>query len=326
MTVYVASARIDENGKAHGGKAGDQTGKEVSSQVWYDWSSEHPGETWVLLRCTDTGKRKKIADCMRAAYINAFIGYDQYQRDPLYDAVKDKGFDVNTLEKAVETDCSALVRVCVSFAGINCPNFRTTNQASVLVNTGFFKKLTASKYIHSPDYLKEGDILVSSKRGHTVVALNDGAKANEDAETNDLMRGDMDSAEVKAMQKDLIALGYSLGAYGADGDFGEATEKALKAFQHDHDLSETGVYDAKTREKVEALLTVPRIEPEESNALTVKGGTWNIRTGPGTGYPTAEVVKGGDKLTPIDIGSWQPILKNGQILYISKNAIKEFNS
>lgn len=30
MTVYVASARIDENGKAYGGKAGDQTGKEVS--------------------------------------------------------------------------------------------------------------------------------------------------------------------------------------------------------------------------------------------------------------------------------------------------------
>lgn len=323
MAVYVASARIDENGKAHGGKAGDQTGKEVSSQVWYDWTDEHPGETWILLRCTDTGKRKKIADCMRAAYVSAFIGYDQYQRDTLYDAVKDKGFDVNTLEKAVETDCSALVRVCVSFAGIYCPNFRTTNQASVLVNTGFFKKLTTSKYIHSPDYLKEGDILVSSKQGHTVVVLNDGAKAAKDAETNDLMRGDMDSAEVKAMQKDLIALGYNLGAYGADGDFGEATEKAVKAFQHDHSLTESGVYDKATREKVNALLNVPVIAPEESNALTVKDGTWNVRTGPGTGYPTAEIVKGGDKLTPIELGNWQPILRDNQIMYISKNAIKE---
>ena len=323
MTVYVASARIDENGKAHGGKAGDQTGKEVSSQVWYDWTDKHPGETWVLLRCTDAGKRKKIADCMRVAYVNAFIGYDQYQRDTLYNAVKDKGFDVNTLEKAVETDCSALVRVCVSFAGINCPNFRTTNQASVLVNTGFFKKLTASKYIHSPDYLKEGDILVSSKQGHTVVVLNDGAKAAEDAETNDLVRGDMDSAEVKAMQKDLIALGYSLGVYGADGDFGEATEKAVKAFQTDHALTVTGTYNKETREKAAALLKVPAVSPEEADAVTVKPGTWNIRTGPGTGYPTAEVVKGGDKLTPIELGSWQPILRNNQILYISKNALED---
>ena len=323
MAVYVASARIDENGKAHGGKAGDQTGKEVSSQVWYDWTDEHPGETWILLRCTDTGKRKKIADCMRAAYVSAFIGYDQYQRDTLFNAVKDKGFDVNTLEKAVETDCSALVRVCVSFAGISCPNFRTDNQAAVLTGTGFFDKLTASHYIHSPDYLLEGDILVSSKKGHTVVVLNDGKKAAEEAEAGTLTRGMLNSEIVREMQKKLIALGYNLGAYGADGDFGEATEKAVKAFQHDHSLAESGVYDKATREKVNALLNVPVIAPEESNVLTVKGGTWNVRTGPGTGYPTAEIVKGGDKLTPIELGNWQPILKNGRILYISKNAIKE---
>ena len=180
MAVYVASARIDENGNAYGGKAGDQSGKEVSSQVWY----EHD-KGWVLLRCIDPEKRKKIAKCMRDAYVNAFIGYDQHQRDSLYDAVKDKGFDVNTLEKAVETDCSALVRVCVCFAGIDCPNFRTTNQASVLVNTGFFKKITDTKYTKSSDYLLEGDILVSSKQGHTVVVLNDGAKAARDPDWTD---------------------------------------------------------------------------------------------------------------------------------------------
>lgn len=182
MAVYVASARIDENGKAYGGKAGDQTGKEVSSQVWYDYEKNNPGKTWVLLRCIDPEKRKRIAKCMRDAYVNDFIGYDQHQRDSLYDAVKDKGFDVNTLEKAVETDCSALVRICVCYAGINCQNFNTASQASVLVKTGFFKKITDTKYTKSPDYLLEGDILVSSKQGHTVVVLNDGAKAATDTE------------------------------------------------------------------------------------------------------------------------------------------------
>jgi len=29
MAVKIGSERIDENGKAHGGKAGDQTGREV---------------------------------------------------------------------------------------------------------------------------------------------------------------------------------------------------------------------------------------------------------------------------------------------------------
>lgn len=38
-TVYVGSARSDENGKAHSGKAGDQkSGREVSTQAWYKHS------------------------------------------------------------------------------------------------------------------------------------------------------------------------------------------------------------------------------------------------------------------------------------------------
>lgn len=180
MAVYVASARIDENGNAHGGKAGDQTGKEVSSQKWY----EHD-KGWVVLRCKDAEKRKRIAKCMRDAYVNDLIGYDQYQRDTLYNAVKDKGFDVNTLEKAVECDCSSLVRVCVCYAGIDCPNFRTTNQPSVLVNTGYFVKLTDAKYTKSPDCLLEGDILCTKTQGHTVVVLNDGEKAASDTEWTD---------------------------------------------------------------------------------------------------------------------------------------------
>lgn len=182
MAVYVASARIDENGKAHGGKAGDQTGKEVSSQVWYDYEKNNPGKTWVLLRCIDPEKRKKIAKCMRDAYVNDYIGYDQHQRDNLYEAVKDKGFDVNTLEKAVECDCSSLVRVCACFAGIDCPNFRTATQVSVMLKTGFFKKITSAKYTKSPDFLLEGDVLVTASAGHTVVVLNDGAKAATDTE------------------------------------------------------------------------------------------------------------------------------------------------
>ena len=35
MSVKIGSARIDENGRAKGGKAGDQTGREVSTQSWY---------------------------------------------------------------------------------------------------------------------------------------------------------------------------------------------------------------------------------------------------------------------------------------------------
>ena len=36
-------------------------------------------------------------------------------------------------------------------------------------------------------------------------------------------------------QEDLIRLGYDVGKSGADGIFGANTEKAVKAFQKDHD-------------------------------------------------------------------------------------------
>ena len=46
--VKIGSARIDENGKTHGGKVGDQTGKEVAIQAWY---KHYKG--WRVLRAKE---------------------------------------------------------------------------------------------------------------------------------------------------------------------------------------------------------------------------------------------------------------------------------
>lgn len=60
MAVKVGSARIDENGKIHGGRAGDQSGKEVSTQSWY----KHK-KGWRVLRCKNADKAEKIAHAMQ---------------------------------------------------------------------------------------------------------------------------------------------------------------------------------------------------------------------------------------------------------------------
>lgn len=139
-----------------------------------------------------------------------------------------------------------------------------------------------------------------------------------------LQKGINNSEAVRDMQKALISIGYSLGSYGADGDFGAATEKALIAFQADSGLDQSGVYDAATQAALAKRTSAPVISvPEESNSATVNDGTWHVRTGPGTGYPSAEILRGGDKVTPIEMGGWQPILRNGAIVYISQNAIRE---
>ena len=49
------------------------------------------------------------------------------------------------------------------------------------------------------------------------------------------------------MQTRLKELGYDLGKYGIDGDFGSDTQAAVMKFQTDNGLEATGVYDIARR-------------------------------------------------------------------------------
>lgn len=176
MAVRIGHAAGDENSKVTGGQAGDQTKKEVSIRNYYINS-----KGWVVLRCKSAAKRERIAKAMEAACKNNNIGYDQSQRNTLFEEVKTKGFDPAKVTKKVEVDCSALVRVCIAYAyGADKTSsaLRTVNLPDTLVNTGLFTKYTTAKYCKSSDYLKRGDILCTPVSGHTVVVLDDGPKAN----------------------------------------------------------------------------------------------------------------------------------------------------
>ena len=170
MSVRVGSARIDEQGKATGGKAGDQTGGEVSTQTWYKHS-----KGWVVIRAKDDTVRSKIAEAMESACANNHIGYDQSQRNTLYNAVKSLGFNPGRVTTDVETDCSALVRVCCAFAGIVVGDFNTSSEVSVLEKTGKFEIIKTAATCNSSVNLKRGDILVTKTKGHTVVVLDNGS-------------------------------------------------------------------------------------------------------------------------------------------------------
>ena len=239
MAVTVGSARIDENGKTHGGKAGDQNGKEVSTQAWY----RHK-KGWRVLRCKSADKADKIARAMQAACDNANIGYDQYQRDTLYNLAKTVDFDPGRVKTPCETDCSALVRVCLAYAGITVKNFRTPNEASILLRSGEFIELKESRYTDQSTYLRRGDILVTRTQGHTVIVLSNGSKAEttpaEETPRTILKRG-MKGEDVRRLQQRLIELGYALPKYGADGEYGSETATAVKAFQLDRGLEADGI-------------------------------------------------------------------------------------
>lgn len=174
IKVKVGSARIDENGKAHGGKAGDQTGKEVSTQNWYKHN-----KGWRVFRAKNAEVAEKIAWDMQAACNNSNIGYDQYERGSLYKMAKVDGFNCAKVKTKCETDCSALVRVCCAYAGVMLPDIRTPSEPKALLDSGAFVEMTGTKYTDSSDYLRRGDILVTKTQGHTVVVLSSGKYADE---------------------------------------------------------------------------------------------------------------------------------------------------
>ena len=331
-TVYVGSARSDENGKAYNGKAGDQkSGKEVSTQMWYKHS-----KGWRVFRAKNPEHAAKIAEIMKWACESDLIGYDQYQRHTLYKELARYAFEKVYLSKAVETDCSALVRVCLKFCGIDVPEeFRTGNMPKYLLDSGKFIELKGSKYEDQPDYLGKGDILITKTSGHTVVVLNNGDKYEGAASVIvpvkvfgvDILRKGDEGEAIKLMQTYLDKLGYDLGSAGKDGDFGSKTESALKAFQQDYDLEVDGEFGPKSHAAmmaaIDALMDIPALQPEPVGDLTVKDGSWRIRTGPGTAYPTAGFVHGGDKLSEIAPGKYIPVLFGGEVRWISRGALEE---
>lgn len=143
----------------------------------------------------------------------------------------------------------------------------------------------------------------------------------------ELKRG-MIGADVTEMQGILVQLGYSLGSYGIDGDFGGDTEDAVKAFQVNNYLPETGVVDAATWAKLDLLVGNKGdvdgevTQPEDVGTLAVRNGTWNIRTGPGTEYAIVKTTHAGDKLVPANPDGWVPIKLNGKVYWISPKALE----
>ena len=158
--VKVGSARIDENGNANWGKAGDQNGKEVAIEPYY---SHRLG--WYMLRAKDENVARKIGLAMTEACLNDNIGYDQSGRYGVIECLKVYG-RLAKINKPTEADFSSLVRACCIQAGIQVGDFNTSSEVAVLERTGAFQKAVI---VTNDTKLCQGDILVTRSKGHTVI-------------------------------------------------------------------------------------------------------------------------------------------------------------
>ena len=69
--------------------------------------------------------------------------------------------------------------------------------------------------------------------------------------------------DVGKMQEALQTAGYKLPKYGADGKFGDETIKALKKFQTDHCLKDTGRLDKQTMAQLSICLLYTSPSPRD---------------------------------------------------------------
>lgn len=314
-THYISNSGSDENGGAHGGKAGDQTGREWQLRSWYK-------RPWTcVLRWPDMDVGTLIAQLSIDAALNNNIGYDQYQRDTYWKELKKVGFKPSKITTPCEEDCTAGVNADVHAAGylldiaaiktIPETGIRSGNMRKYYKAAGF-EVLTDSKYINGTAYLLPGDILLydnhhaaanvtvgKSMRSayvyHDVIDHPDEYQPMPMPTPEPVKLGDRvlkygdEGEDVRELQTDLMKLGYDLPKYGADGDFGSETERAVRRFQREHELPEDGVMDDEDYSALFAALDVVRY-------VEITGGSVNVRKGPGVTYADIGTVHKGDRL------------------------------
>ena len=141
-------------------------------------------------------------------------------------------------------------------------------------------------------------------------------------------------SDVKQMQTLLLQLGYDLGSYGADGEFGSCTEKAVKSFQRKANLTVDGKYGDKTHAALMAAISDaepaesdpvepiehPAVPEDTKNVVIVSdSGSVNIRAGNGTNYARLTQVENGTRFPYVATAEngWLAVVTGDRVGWVS---------
>ena len=164
MENLFAWASIGENGKATGGKKGDQTKKEVKVAPYYNF-----GQTWVI-RFRNTRRGKLAGKSAKLLAKNDNIGYNQNDRVSLYSECIRIGWDISRISeiRKCNCDCSELAVCAVNFAygKAKLLSSHTTHSLPSICNTykANFKRVDN---VLKTKKFKKGDMV--GKSGHVII-------------------------------------------------------------------------------------------------------------------------------------------------------------
>lgn len=127
--------------------------------------------------------------------------------------------------------------------------------------------------------------------------------------------------DVKEMQEMLLELGYDLGKWGADGDFGDCTEIALNKFKKSKKLPQNGELNADELKILLEAYTALEKPVTNPTLVLVDGGSVYVRTAPSTATgKVLGLVHRGDKLPYAgctDENGWNKVKYNEKDAWIS---------
>lgn len=153
----------------------------------------------------------------------------------------------------------------------------TSGASALVTNGGGVRKKSyslSSTYIDGYGSVDYSAMSGDAGEGPTIVRLGDR-----------LLKNYTEGPDVKELQEALISLGFDCGHYGADGELGDATEMAVRAFQKANGLDVDGEYGPDTHKALMAALDGQDIQPPEDKARFVqiqKGKKCYVRTAPNT--------------------------------------------
>ena len=153
MKNLFAWASIGENGKAVGGKKGDQTGKEVRVGNYYNFGQN------VVIRFRDKKWGQKMAKVAKYFANSNIVGYNQIDRESFYYECCIRGWDFKIIQKDIEngkfpkcnTDCSAYCATCINVAFgrkiVPCFTTRTMTKWTTGRNSPLFESIPIAKIV-----------------------------------------------------------------------------------------------------------------------------------------------------------------------------------
>lgn len=171
MSIRIAHAKMDEDGKVAGPIEGDQTGKEIQVANFYQ------NDSIYLLICRDIAMADRAATYAEQIARDDDYGYSQPNRWTGYRSIIANGRRVRGTSGSF--DCASVVLTAYILAGLDIPPDGYTGDLKQRFEaTGLFDVYQGSQYTNTDAYARRGCLYLRPKTGlrggHVFMALDDG--------------------------------------------------------------------------------------------------------------------------------------------------------